>query len=136
MQNSAQACVSAVLSDFSANGENGEILDNILNCPCMERCFNGAPCRTKGDYFDFARRNTHQERDDVFYLFKNNTNIFIKLFIQTPKKIFTHLWMLNRFWLKESRFQSQWPSFGAMSLKVAQLIRVKNRYFCRKGYIM
>ena len=21
----------------------------------MERCFNGAPCRTKGDYIDFAK---------------------------------------------------------------------------------
>ena len=74
----AQACVSAVLSDF--NGENEEILDNILNCPCMERCFNGAPCRTKGDYIDFSKRNTHEGRDmrkfSKLLSFKNSHKYF------------------------------------------------------------
>ena len=42
---------------LTTHNETGDdsVLDNILNCPCMERCFNGAPCRTKGDYIDFAK---------------------------------------------------------------------------------
>ena len=51
---SAQACVTAVLTTHNDTGDDS-VLDNILNCPCMERCFNGAPCRTKGDYIDFAK---------------------------------------------------------------------------------
>ena len=27
----------------------------------MERCFNGAPCRTKGQFAEFSKRNTHQD---------------------------------------------------------------------------
>ena len=44
-----KVCVTEVLIAHRQFGDD-TILDNILNCPCMERCFNGAPCRTTGPW--------------------------------------------------------------------------------------
>lgn len=73
----------------------------------MERCFNGAPCRTKGQFTEFSKRNTHQDYHSpldaspvladgvtlrlVFKLFPLSwfaNNIILKLLLSEPVTLF------------------------------------------------
>ena len=37
--------------------------DNIKNCPCMERCFFGSPCRVLGEFAHFGQHGHHADFD-------------------------------------------------------------------------
>ena len=72
------------------------ILDNILNCPCMERCFNGAPCRTTGPWSHLLSPNRAARRGTVG---NHEKGYFRHSQDETLTRIIIRHWVRNQFLL-------------------------------------